>query len=441
MAMISVISLAKGFLQCLLLCSLPLNGSAQDSQPQKPPIQSGPQTNQDRVVDYDYCYEALNRHDSDRNGRISKSEYLGFCQDFGGNTECLANLQELPIELQGVWNEISCECAQRGESANCCVGSNAHIPINGVLPTDTTTIAQQQFLRQACLRTDQAIIAYCGPPPTPDVIGPPGGIVLPPPDTLSAGATGGIIAGAILLLLFLCRRRWFFFPDKKEDDSSSESSSVDGGGQALNIDEESPAEGGGMDDADAGKAKSKASSEETAMLGGGTTFGRTVEEPEYEDDEETRRAKYEQYDLPDEPEDPFKLRHIEKPPPPPDGEDPYSLEHYTPDGGVVSYDREGEWEYNADGGYVPGVRAGKKGSEWDRDKYQRGVQETPEAVDNRRQRTLEAYGGGEIFDQLDEEVNDANVVGGDGTFDWVIRETLNTLDENAAHLEESTDEE
>lgn len=428
----------------LLLVSIPLHVWAQGSQSQNPPIQSGPQTNQDRVVDFDYCYEALNRHDSNVNDRISKSEYLAFCQDFGGNTECLANLQELPIELQAVWNEISCECAQRGDSADCCVGSSAHIPINGVLPTDTTTIAQQQFLRQACLRTDQAIIAYCGPPPIPPVIGPPGGLVLgPPAAVLSTPAQGGIIAAAVLLLLCLCRRRWFFIPDKKEDDSSSESSSVDGGGQALNIaeDVEAPAEGGGMDDADAGKMKSKAKSNEEAMIGGGTTFGRTVQEPEYEDDEETRRAKYEQHDLPEEPEDPFNLRHIEKPPPPPDGEDPYALEHYTPDGGVVSYDREGEWEYNADGGYVPGVRADKKGSDWDRDKYQRNVQEAPEAVDNRRQRTLEAYGGGEIFDQLDEEVNDSNAAGGDGMFDWVIRETLNTLDDNAAHLEESTDEE
>jgi hypothetical protein len=428
-------------LSCLLF-SLPLNVSAQGSQSQNPPIQSGPQTNQDRVVDFAYCYEALNRHDSNADDRISQPEYLAFCQDFGANTECLANLEELPIELKAVWNEISCECAQRGGGADCCVGSNANIPINGVLPTDTTTIAQQQFLRQACLRTDQAIIAYCGPPPIPPVVGPPGGLVLAT-TAASSAPEAGIIAGAILLLLCCCRRRWFFFPDKKEDDSSSESSSVDGGAAALNVaeDVEAPGEDGGMDDADAGNAKSKARSDEEAMLGGATTFGRTVEEPEYEDDEANRRAKYEQFDRPDEPEDPFNLRHIERPPPPPGGEDPYSLEHYTPDGGVVSYEREGEWEYNADGGYAPGVRPDKKGTDWDRDKYKREVQEEPEVVDKRRQRTLEAYEGGEIFDQLDEEVADSTAAGGDGMFDWVIRETLNTLDENAAHLEESTDEE
>ena len=69
--------------------------------------------------------------------------------------------------------------------------------------------------------------------------------------------------------------------------------------------------------------------------------------------------------------------------------------------------------------------------EWDHKKYQRGEQEQPEVVDNRRQRTLEAYGGGEIFDQLDEEVADSGGAAGGDMFDWVIRETLNTLDENA----------
>ncbi|CAJ1966200.1 unnamed protein product [Cylindrotheca closterium] len=423
---IFLLSLGPGLVQC------------QGSQNQDAPIQSGPTTNQDRVVDYPYCYEALNRHDSDLNKRITKSEYRGFCQDFGGNTECLANLDELPIELQAVWNEITCECAQRGGAGDCCVGSNAHIPINGVLPTDTTTISQQQFLRQACLRTDQAIIAYCGPPPIPPVIGPPGGLVLVPPAAFSVPGQWGIIAAAIILLLCCCRRRWFFFPDKQEDDSSSESSSVDGGSAAHNVVED--AEAGAMDNADAAKKSSKAKSTEEANLGGTTTFGRTVQEPEYEDDEEYRKTKYEQYDRPNDPGDPFNLRPTDKPPPPPQGEDPYSLEHYTPDGGVVQYERTGEWSYDADGGYVPETRPDKEKTERKPKKYQRAEKKAPEVVDNRKKRTLEAYGGGDIFNQLDGEVSDAKG-GGDGMFDWVIRETLNTLDDNALHLDESTDEE
>jgi len=177
------------------------------------------------------------------------------------------------------------------------------------------------------------------------------------------------------------------------------------------------------------------------MMGGATTFSRTVQEPEYESDEDDRKTKYEQHDLPEEPEDPFKLKHIAKPPPPPEDEDPYSLEHYTPDGGVVSYEREGEWAYDADGGWTPEEREARKGTDWDHKKYEREAKEAPEVVDNRRHRQLEAYGGGEIFDQLEEEAQEAAGAGGGDMFDWVIRETLNTLDENAAHLEESTDEE
>jgi hypothetical protein len=419
-----------------LLLFTPLLVPAENSQPQKAPIQSGPTTNQDRFVDFDYCYQALNRHDADKSKKITKKEFLGFCQDFGGNTECLANLSELPIELQAVWNELSCECAQRGEGSNCCIGSNANIPINGVLSGDQTSISQQQFLTQSCLRTDQAIIAYCGPPPIPPIIGPPSGILV-----IGSDIPWGIIAGAIILLLLLLRRRWFFFPDKLEDDSSSES--VDGGAAKLDVQEdvEAPDEDGDMGEADADNGALKTKAEDEEMLGGAAIYNRTVQEPEYESDEEARPKKYQQYDLPEEPEDPFKLRHIEKPPPPPEGEDPYALEHYTPDGGVVSYDRQGEWSYDADGGWTPEEREARKGTDWEHKKYARGVKGASKQVDNRRQRTLEAYGGGEIFDQLEEATPDAGGAAGGGMFDWVIRETLNTLDENAAQLEESTDEE
>lgn len=425
-----------------LLPLAPTLVTSQGSQKQDAPIQSGPTTNQDRVVNYPYCYEALNRHDSNLNNKITKSEYLGFCQDFGANTECLADLQELPIELQAVWNEISCECVQRGGAADCCVGSNAHIPINGVLPTDTTTISQQQFLRQACLRTDQAIIAFCGPPPIPPVIGPPGGLVLAAPAAaLPEEAQWGIIAAAIILLLCCCRRRWFFFPGKKEDDSSSESSSVDAGNETIQItDTEVPVPDAGMDEEDATAQKMKAQTTEEANLGGTTTFTRTVQEPEYEDDEEFRRTKYEQYDQPVPLMAPFNLNHIEQPPPPPDEEEPYHLPHYTPDGGVVQHEREGNWRYDADGGYVPETRPEKKKLDWQLPKYQRAEKKEPEVVDNRKKRTLDAYVGADIFNVLDGETSDSKA-GGDGMYDWVIRETLNALDDNALHLDESTDEE
>lgn len=414
--------------------------TGQSSQTQNSPIKNGPTINQDRVVDYAYCYEALGRWDLNGNNKITKSEYLDFCQDFGQNTECLAQLDYLPIQLQAVWNELSCACAT-SEGFDCCVGPNANFPITGVKAGDQTTVAQQQFLAQACLHTDQAIIAFCGPPPIVPVIGPPGGVILNPVPLLSNSDKGGIIAAAVILLLCFCRRRWFFFEESKKEDEESESA----GAQDLSISEEAEVpedmEGGDMDDADANKLASRAKTEEEDMEMGGTTYSRTVQEPEYEDEYPDQRPKIiPQYELPEEPEDPFKLRHVEKPPPPPEEEDPYSLEHYVPDGGVVSYEREGEWSYEADGGYTPEEREAKKKAEWERKKYEREVQETPDAADNRRQRHLDAYDGGAIFDQLEEEVAVAGATA-DDMFDWVIRETLNTLDVNALDLEASTTDE
>ena len=111
------------------------------------------------------------------------------------------------------------------------------------------------------------------------------------------------------------------------------------------------------------------------------------------------------------------------------------------DSGVKTYERTGEWSYEADGGYTPEEREQKEKSEWERKKYEREQKEKAEDIDNRRQRRLDAYDGGAIFDQLEEEVMTTGGAGS-GAFDWVIRETLNTLDVNALDLEaSSTDEE
>jgi hypothetical protein len=221
---------------------------------------SGPQVNQDRVVDFAYCYVALARHDDNLNQRIDEVEYLDFAQDFGKNTECLGTLTELPLELRVVWNQLSCECRARGGAADCCLGPNAHIPVTGVgvsKQDPAILLEEQQFLRQACLRTDQAIITFCGPPPIPIIPGPP-----PAFPVRSAGPTGltkaeksGIIIAAIIAFLICCcpwRRRWIFCAGGKPDDSSDESSSEsedeseDGGGMRHVVTEE----GGGDLDAD-----------------------------------------------------------------------------------------------------------------------------------------------------------------------------------------------
>lgn len=421
------------------------------------PLGSGPQVNQDRVVDFDYCYEAMAVHDTNNNKRIDSSEYLSFCQDFGGNTECLARLTELPLALLVVWNQISCECAARGGDPSCCLGENAHIPISGVSDVDPVLIEEQQFLRQACLRTDQAIIAYCGPPPPPIIPPPPsayavrGGI---PAAGLPNEAKGGIIAAAIIaFIIWLCccrRRRWCFFAGAKDDDSSSDDSSsssdetedfggmhhkvTEEGGEFEDVPLDRDIEAGEFDDADADKLQSVAQEEEEDGEFGGTRYGRTVEEPEWEEEEGARRAGYEQGELPDDPDAMLALRPVTPPPEIPEEEDPYELEHYVPDGGIIEHERTGEWAYEADGGWTPDEQAEKEASEWERQKYQRQAIETPEPVDNRRARHLDAYEAGAVFDLLEEEVTETANATPDDMFDWVIQSTLNTLDQKADDL-------
>jgi len=432
---------------CSICCSLvllPIVAVAQGGkQNQDSPIPSGPTTNQDRVVDYEYCYEALNRHDSDFNNRITKSEFLGFCQDFGGNTECLAHLAELPIELQAVWNEITCECVRRGGAGDCCVGSNANIPINGVLATDATAISQQQFLRQACLRTDQAIIAHCGPPPIPPVIGPPGGIVVPSPDSSSWSPRDNLIltaiAAALLFLLCCCRRRWFLFPDKNDEDNLVVDSYVDPeAGHQHDPEQQNsalPHESGGLSDADATVNKSRFKSSEEQNQGGITTHGRMIQDPKYEEGEKNHKFIYERYDIPPKPEESIKLRPTERPPPPGLEDEPYIPEHYTPDGGIVKYEKTGKWGYNADGGVIPEIRPATERTEPHHPKYVRPGTEEQEDVDNRKRRNLSGYDGSEIFRELD-KVPDSHASGFHGLAGWVVLESFNALNENAVHLEE-----
>ena len=62
------------------------------------PEGSGPVINQDRVVDFNYCYGSLARNDVNSDGRLKRAEFENFAQDFGSATECLGPLTELPIE-------------------------------------------------------------------------------------------------------------------------------------------------------------------------------------------------------------------------------------------------------------------------------------------------------------------------------------------------------
>lgn len=455
---------------------------------------SGPQVNQDLEVDFDYCMGALERHDVNGNQRVDQAEYLNFVQDLGRNTECLGELQQLPIEIMACWNQLSCECRQRGGDVDCCEGDKAHIPITGTgaknpddvstgttgTTTDSTATAvtgtepppyiveEQAFLRQTCVRTDQCVVAYCGVPPPPVPPPPPPAVPAAPivaaPNT---GASQTAIAFSVLagLLVILCclRRRWCFFAGGKANDDEDESSSeseveeeMEGGGvRHLVTEEEGELEGdvppvvvgaplaveGDYNDPNANRQALRACAEDEDGQGGGVLYSRSVQEPEWEEDPVPPQPKaIEQFDPPPPPKEDFALNHVEKDPPPPPEEDPYALEHYVPDGGIVEYERVGEWSRDADGGWVPEERTGTDPSEWDRAGYDREEHIESIPVDNRRQRHIEAMGGGAIFDHLDEEetVSVADNAGGIGDmFSWVISSTLSTLDQKQDDLRSS----
>lgn len=437
--------------------------------------EDGPAVNQDREVDFEYCYGALQRADANNDGRIEKTDYKSFVQDYGSNAECLGDIMRLvmPIELTACWNQLSCECRNRGGAPDCCEKENAHLPLSGVNAIDPAPSRQtrpqppqepyiqqeQDFLRQACLRTDQCIISFCGYPPLPLPILPPIPPTLPPiipPDPVEEKEekleTNYWWLLFLLLLLCCCRRRWILCPAGKEDceeedpvdPTAMRSLPVDNEEDiGLPTDIENMAEDfdGDYNDPDANRMAMKSTAAGEVGEGGGVRYYRVVQEPEYEEPPPPPEPKViDQYDkgLPE--GDIMELQHIEKTPPPPPEDDPYALEHYEPDGGIGEHERTGEWGYTADGGYTPEERAAKEGSEWNRPGYERAAVVAAVATDDRRDRKLDKYEGGAIFDHLDEtDEPPAKGVAGD-SLEWVFSKTLNTLDDNEDDLrsEEST---
>ena len=432
-------------------------------------------TNLDNFVDFETCYFELNQEDRNGDRTLNEDEYLQFVKDFGGRTECLAGVTNMPLEFRLVWNQLSCECRFRGGSSDCCLGDNANIPVAGTLvgQGERNVVREQTYLRQVCLRTDQAVITFCGPPPNPPLnppppvngIVPPGPIVRSPPPPLNTGERTGIgLAGLFLLILLCCRRRrWCLFASKmyESDESSSSSSSEDSlssegeaGARALeegDIEDPPPPEPepipamalaaipDGDNEGDKDGSKIRYGGEEEEESDDEVMYSRTVQEPEWEDEEYDRRAAYEQGELPEEPPEELALRHVPTPPPEPEPEDPYELEHYVPDGGVYFPERHWEGGYEADGGWTPEEREGKAPVVFAPKKYERQVKEVPEPVDNRKQRTLEALSGGAIFDQLESGEPEPSGGGGgpSGMFDWVISSAIDTLDEKGDQLEGS----
>ena len=427
--------------------------------------EDGPAVNQDREVDFDYCFGALQRADSNDDGRIETSDYLRFVQDFGQNTECLGDLLSLkvrPIELTACWNQLTCQCRSRGGAPDCCSEENAHLSLSGINAVDSAqSIEQEQnFLNQVCLRSDQCVISYCGypPPPLPPVIPV---IPIPPPPVVVPKETPDpepnyLWLLLLLLLLCCCHRRWFLVPagkaDEDSDDEEDPEQAPPGPGdptvmRSLPVDNDDEIalptvveDGvddfeGDYNDPDANRMAMKSMAASELGEGGGVRYYRVVKEPEYEEPPPPPEPKViDQYDKGLPPGDSMKLNHVEKPPPPPEEEDPYALEHFVPDGGVVEYERSGEWNYEADGGYTPEERAAKEGSEWNRPGFERAAVAAVVATDDRRDRNLDQYGGGAVFDHLDETDEPVKKSAGGNPLEWVFSKTLNTLDDNEDDL-------
>ena len=526
----------------------------------------GQDYNNDRVVEYDTCYEEMVRNDFNQDKKLDASEYFEFSRRFGGRSECWEEVGELPIELRSSFNQISCECLQRPNAdPDCCKGDNANVPIQGASPLDDPSIVEEQlFLEQACLRTDQSIIAFCQPPPV---------AAIPIPGALTAaGLTSrqliGLILGLLLLLLLLllccC---WCCGPagrkrkTKPEEDKEEPDKEPDVADQP---DVETPP----APDADAAAPRALPSPTEPAVVAAlASVPPGTDDEPPPEDDQSgeppdisEEQGVFEELDAPedqlddvvddiesnpeevyedevvdssgefveevvgedepplDEPDTPvaplplipppapmpdsdededrvatadeeeeeddgqvirrghrtieggdpeedgrrglgeyeitepeaddagLKLRPIERPEiEAPD--DPYELEHYDPDGGIIdpqregewkyeadggvhSHEREGQWNYDADGGWNPEERGTKAPVEFDRTKYQRGVHEEVDPDDNRKQRRIEGFGDAALFGLLDEDASDEENIEpvNDNMHDWVVPSFLDTLD-------------
>jgi hypothetical protein len=430
--------------------------------------EDGAAVNQDRVVDFEFCYGALQRADTDNDGRIETRDYLAFVQDFGSNTECLGSLMSLPvmpIELTACWNQLSCECRARGGAPDCCEKENAHLPLGGLNaiggapsgqtqpqpPQEPFIDHEQIFLKQTCLRTDQCIISYCGYPPPPIPILPP---VTPPPSPGSAKTVEPNLWWLLFLLLLLCCccRRWFLCAAGKLDDDDLEQAPPVAGvtnnlpaenkpESGLPTDLESTPDdfGGDFNDPDANRTAMMSTAASELGEGGGVRYYRVVQEPEYEEPPPPPEPKVlDQYDKGKKKGDDMKLKHVEKEPPPPPVDDPYALEHYTPEGGVVEHQRTGDFSYEADGGVNLEERTAKERSEWNRPGYERAAAVPEVDFDDRRDRNLDVYGGGAIFDHLDETDEPPKAGDAGNLLQWVFTKTLNTLDDNQDDLRSET---
>ena len=138
-------------------------------------------------------------------------------------------------------------------------------------------------------------------------------------------------------------------------------------------------------------------------VGGGVAYSRSVEKPEREEDPPPTPPGpkvTEQYDPMKPSQDNMALMHDGKPPPPP-VDNPYALEKYTPDGGIVEM-ADGEWKYDASGGWTT-VDEDDSHEEKLSARPRQKHEPEPIVIDARQDRHLDELSTGAVCDLLDED--------------------------------------
>ena len=110
-------------------------------------------------VDTDTCYDGLAQADANGDDRVEIDEFLTFVQLIGppGFLADIDSLADSPSILQGIFRVLSCLCRQNVGDAQCCIGENAHIPIDGVNDGETPDSSQASFLFLICSSTNRSI--------------------------------------------------------------------------------------------------------------------------------------------------------------------------------------------------------------------------------------------------------------------------------------------
>ena len=111
----------------------------------------------DRSIDFTGCFSDLAFVDHNSDGVIKADEYLRFIQEYAKRS-CVSN-DILTVEQATAFNTLACRCQSVVNATDdCCVGTNADIPIEAALDPQRTE-AQLENLRDICRTTHETLPA------------------------------------------------------------------------------------------------------------------------------------------------------------------------------------------------------------------------------------------------------------------------------------------